>query len=151
MSETPPIPAAGPSAPGAGLVVEPIRVLVVDDHALFRRGLQMVLEQEPDIEVVAEASDGAEAVVEASEETPDIVLMDVRMPKLDGLEAARLYRARGGKTPIVALTANAFEEDRRECRDAGMDDFLPKPLDAGSLRAVVARWTEPATRAKVAS
>ena len=94
---------------------------------------------------------GEEALEALARAPYDLVLMDVRMPKMDGLEAARLYRARGGKTPIVALTANAFEEDRRECREAGMDDFLPKPLDAGSLRAVVARWTEPATRAKVAS
>ena len=66
---------------------DPIRVLVVDDHALFRRGLEMVLAQEPDIEVVGEASDGAEAVEKAAETLPDIVLMDVRMPKRSGIEA----------------------------------------------------------------
>ncbi|HWH30220.1 MAG TPA: response regulator transcription factor, partial [Mycobacteriales bacterium] len=83
MTEQPPtgVPAA------TSLAVEPIRVLVVDDHALFRRGLQMVLEQEPDIEVVGEASDGAEAVEKSADTLPDIVLMDVRMPKRGGIDA----------------------------------------------------------------
>ncbi len=67
---------------------ERLRVMVVDDHALFRRGLEMVLQQEPDIELVGEASDGAEAVETAQEVMPDIVLMDVRMPKRSGIEAA---------------------------------------------------------------
>ena len=66
---------------------DPIRVLVVDDHALFRRGLQMVLQQETDIEVVGEASDGAEAVQKAADTLPDIVLMDVRMPRRGGIDA----------------------------------------------------------------
>ena len=62
---------------GAG---DAIRVLIVDDHALFRRGLEMVLEQEDDVEVVGEAGDGAEAIEKAQELMPDVVLMDVRMP-----------------------------------------------------------------------
>ncbi|HZD79508.1 MAG TPA: response regulator transcription factor, partial [Actinomycetota bacterium] len=61
-----------------------LRVLVVDDHALFRRGLQMVLDQEPDLALVGEASDGAEAVEKAQELMPDVILMDVRMPKRSG-------------------------------------------------------------------
>src|SRR5690349_9037086 len=60
---------------------EPIRVLVVDDHALFRRGLEIVLAEEPDIKVVGEAGDGAEAVLKAADLLPDIILMDVRMPR----------------------------------------------------------------------
>lgn len=66
---------------------EPIRVLVVDDHALFRRGLEIVLAQEEDIQVVGEAGDGAEAVDKAADLLPDIVLMDVRMPRRGGIEA----------------------------------------------------------------
>ncbi len=76
-------PDPSPEAPAAEL----IRVLVVDDHALFRRGLQMVLEQESDIEVVGEAGDGAGAVQIAAQTLPDIVLMDVRMPHSGGIEA----------------------------------------------------------------
>jgi CheY-like chemotaxis protein len=70
---------------------------------------------------------------------------------MDGLEAARIHRARGGRTPLIALTANAFEEDRRACLDAGMDDFLTKPLDPDRLRAAVARWTQTPTQDKLAS
>lgn len=70
-----------------GLAQEPIRVLVVDDHALFRRGLEIVLAQEEDIQVVGEAGDGSEAVDKAADLLPDIILMDVRMPKRGGIEA----------------------------------------------------------------
>jgi DNA-binding NarL/FixJ family response regulator len=80
----------GQEAVGAGhasSATDPIRVLVVDDHALFRRGVAMVLGQENDIEVVGEASDGGEAVTMATEATPDIVLMDVRMPRRGGIDA----------------------------------------------------------------
>jgi len=65
-----------------------LRVLVCDDNALFRRGLKMVLDEEPDLELVGEASDGAEVVVRAQELMPDVILMDVRMPKRSGIEAA---------------------------------------------------------------
>jgi two-component system NarL family response regulator len=82
VSETP--ANGGERPPGAG---EAIRVLVVDDHALFRRGLEMVLAQEPDIDVVGEASDGTEAIELARELMPDIVLMDVRMPRRGGIDA----------------------------------------------------------------
>ena len=72
------------------------------------------------------------------------------VPGMDGLQAVAVMRARGDRTPVVALTANAFEEDRRACLDAGMDDFLTKPLDADSLRAAVARWTRPAMQDRLA-
>jgi len=100
--------------------------------------------------VVDRVASGEEALAALARAPYDLIFMDVRMPGLDGMEAARIYRARGGVTPMIALTANAFEEDRRACLDAGMDDFLPKPLDAGRLRAVVARWTPAPTQAKVA-
>ena len=73
-------------------VPDPIRVLIVDDHALFRRGLEMVLAEESDIELVGEASDGAEAVAKAGEALPDVVLMDIRMPKSSGIEACRAMK-----------------------------------------------------------
>jgi CheY-like chemotaxis protein len=67
--------------------------------------------------------------------------MDVRMPGLGGLGATRMLRARGLATPVVALTANAFEDDRRACLEAGMDDFLVKPLSPEALRVALSRWT----------
>src|SRR3954462_8348797 len=97
-----------PVPPGTG---DPIRVLVVDDHALFRRGLEMVLEQEPDIDVVGEAEDGAEAVHKAVETTPDIVLMDVRMPKRGGIDACTAIKDAVPSTKIIMLTISDEEAD----------------------------------------
>ena len=77
--------------------------------------------------------------------------MDMRMPGMDGLTATRTLRARGDTTPVLALTANAFADDRRACLDAGMDDHLTKPLGVEALTAALTRWTNPPERAKVAS
>jgi CheY-like chemotaxis protein len=81
----------------------------------------------------------------------DLVLMDMRMPGMDGLAATRAVRALGDDTPIVALTANAFAEDRRACLDAGMNGHLAKPIDVEQLRATLARWTNRDSRVKLAS
>src|SRR6202047_3320409 len=83
---------------------EPIRVLIADDHALFRRGLEMVLDEETDIELVGQAGDGAEAVKAAGELLPDIVLMDIRMPKISGIEACRAMKEVAPTSKIVILT-----------------------------------------------
>ena len=80
----------------------------------------------------------------------DLVFMDMRMPGMDGPSATRAIRARGDRTPIVALTANAFAEDRKACLEAGMDDHLTKPLEIEPLRTALARWTNRSERAKVA-
>src|SRR5688500_19503404 len=88
-----------------------IRVIVADDHALFRRGLEMVLESEPDIEVVAEANDGNEVVKLAVEHTPDLVLMDVRMPGRGGIDAAQAIKDQVPHSKILMLTISDEEED----------------------------------------
>src|SRR5213593_1725408 len=93
---------------------ERLRVLVCDDHALFRRGLQMVLEQEPDLELVGEASDGAEAIEKALELMPDVILMDVRMPKRSGIEAAGDIRDILPHVKILMLTISDEEADLYE-------------------------------------
>ena len=81
-----------------------IKVLIADDQALLRGGLRAMLEAEDDIEVVAEAADGAEAVDEAIRTHPDVVLMDVRMPKLDGIEATRRLLAAGSRARVLVIT-----------------------------------------------
>ena len=128
------------AAPVGGLVVEPIRVLVVDDHALFRRGLQMVLEQEPDIEVVGEASDGSEAVETAAETLPDIVLMDVRMPKRGGIDACTAIHDVAPSTKIIMLTISDEEADLYDAIKAGAMGYLLKEISieevASAIRAV---------------
>jgi DNA-binding NarL/FixJ family response regulator len=126
-------------SPGAGADVDPIRVLIADDHALFRLGLELVLKEEPDIELVGQASDGAEAVRMAGEALPDVVLMDIRMPKITGIEAARRVKGVAPSAKIVMLTVSDAAEDRFAAIRAGACGYLLKdiPLDelAGAVRA----------------
>lgn len=86
------------------------------------------------------AHDGFEAVSMCAEWQPDLILMDIRMPGMDGLEATRLIRESGNSLPIVALTAFAYERDRQEALAAGCDDFLTKPLSSAQLREILDRW-----------
>jgi DNA-binding NarL/FixJ family response regulator len=124
----------------ASSAADPIRALIVDDHALFRRGLEMVLAAEDDIELVGEASDGAEAVQKAGESLPDVVLMDIRMPKSSGIEACRAMKEVAPSSKIVMLTISDEEEDLFEAIRAGASGYLLKdiPLDevADVVRAV---------------
>jgi DNA-binding NarL/FixJ family response regulator len=118
-----------------------IRVLIADDQALFRRGLYVVLGTEDYIEVVGEAANGEEAVALAAEMVPDVVLMDVRMPRMNGIEAARLIRADNPGTKIVMLTVSDDEDDLYEAVKAGANGYLLKEISveevAEAIRAVV--------------
>jgi DNA-binding NarL/FixJ family response regulator/class 3 adenylate cyclase len=123
-------------APGSG-----VRVLIVDDQVLVRTGFRMILEAEPDLEVVGEASDGLEAVAQARVLKPDVVLMDVRMPEVDGIEATRrLLGEDGAESKVVMLTTFDMDEYVYEALRAGASGFLlkdvpPEQLVAG-IRAV---------------
>jgi DNA-binding NarL/FixJ family response regulator len=131
---------AGDVASDAPERPEPIRTLIVDDHALFRRGLEMVLDAEQDIELVGQASDGEEAVEKAGESLPDVVLMDIRMPRSSGIEACRAMKDVVPSAKIVILTISDEEEDLFEAIRAGASGYLLKdiPLDevAETVRAV---------------
>jgi DNA-binding NarL/FixJ family response regulator len=117
-----------------------LRVLVCDDHALFRRGLQMVLDQEPDLELVGEASDGVEVVDKAQELMPDVILMDVRMPKRSGIEAATAIKDLLPHVKILMLTISDEEGDLYEAIKAGASGYLLKeiPIEevADAIRSV---------------
>lgn len=119
---------------------EPIRVLIVDDHALLRRGLEIVLSQEPDIEVVGEAADGSEAVEKISVLLPDVVLLDVKMPGAGGIEAAATIKTVAPSTHILMLTMSDEEGDLYAAIKAGATGYLLKDVPphelAGSIRAV---------------
>ena len=107
-------------------MTERIRVLLVDDEAMVRVGLRMVLSAEPDIEVVGEASDGEEAQRAALEHRPDVVLMDVRMPRVDGIEAARRVLAECPETRVVVLTTFGEDAYVEAALRAGVSGFLLK-------------------------
>jgi DNA-binding NarL/FixJ family response regulator len=130
------LPGAGPDDPPA-----PIRVIVVDDHSLYRRGLQMVLSTEDDIEVVGEAGDGAEAVARVEELLPDVVLMDVRMPRRSGIDACADLKAVAPSTRILMLTSSEEEDDLFGAVRAGASGYLLKDVPAeevaDAIRAVV--------------
>jgi DNA-binding NarL/FixJ family response regulator len=133
-------PGASAAPPDASPQGEPIRAMIVDDHALFRRGLEMVLEEEQDIELVGQASDGTEAVEKAAESLPDVVLMDIRMPRSSGIEACRAMKEAAPSAKIIILTISDEEEDLFEAIRAGASGYLLKdiPLDevADAVRAV---------------
>jgi DNA-binding NarL/FixJ family response regulator len=116
-----------------------IRVVLVDDQALVRAGFRALLNSEEDIEVVAEAGDGEEAVRSARETVPDLVLMDIRMPGMDGLEATRIIveDAELGTVKIVILTTFDLDEYVFEALRAGASGFLVKNTEPAELiRAV---------------
>jgi len=108
-------------------------VLVADDQALVRDGFRMILEVEPDIEVVGEASDGAEAVELVRQLQPAVVLMDVRMPRMDGLEATRRITRVGGSARVLILTTYDADEYLYEAMKAGASGFLLKDVRRESL------------------
>ncbi|MEX0658644.1 MAG: response regulator transcription factor [Egibacteraceae bacterium] len=107
---------------------DPIRVIVADDHAVFRRGLEMVLESEPDIAVVAEAGDGREATELAIEHMPDLVLMDVRMPAHGGIDATKAIKDAVPHSKILMLTISDEEDDLYDAIKAGASGYLLKEI-----------------------
>jgi DNA-binding NarL/FixJ family response regulator len=121
-----------------------IRVLIADDQSLVRAGFRLVLENHPDIEVVGEASNGHEALHGTARLQPDVVLMDIRMPELDGIEATRRVIANGGESPprVLMLTTFDLNEYVYEALRAGASGFLLKDVPPEELAAgirVVAR------------
>jgi DNA-binding NarL/FixJ family response regulator len=104
-----------------------VKVLIVDDQSLVRAGFRMILDAEPDIEVVGEAADGLEAVLAARQTEPDVILMDVRMPNVDGLEATRrLLEGKESGPRILILTTFDLDEYVYEALRAGASGFLLK-------------------------
>jgi CheY-like chemotaxis protein len=114
------------------------RILLVEDNPVNALLARALLTREGC--AVDRAASAAEALEAAANGPYDLILMDLRLPDFDGRQAATLLRRRGLLTPIVALTANSFEDDRQACLAAGMDDFLSKPLMPQALRAVLHRW-----------
>jgi DNA-binding NarL/FixJ family response regulator len=133
--------------------VNPIRVLLVDDHALFRGGVASLLGAERDFEVVGEAADGLRALEMARELMPDVILMDISMPGMNGLEATRRIKAEMPYVSIVILSASDGDHDLFEAVKSGAQGYLLKKIDPqalyGTLRGVV-RGEAPVSRVMAA-
>lgn len=114
-----------------------IRVIVADDHGVFRHGLLMVLQPEPDIDVVAEAENGHEAVALARSHAPDLVLMDVRMPDMTGIDATRAIREAVPHTKVLMLTISDEEDDLYDAIKAGANGYLLKEISIDEVAAAV--------------
>jgi DNA-binding NarL/FixJ family response regulator len=122
---------------GSAVLDDTIRILIADDHELFRRGLRMVLEDEADIEVVAEAGDGQAAIELAREHAPDVVVMDVRMPTVSGIEATRRIKEEEPGTRILMLTISDEEDDLYEAIKAGANGYLLKEISIDEISGAV--------------
>jgi DNA-binding NarL/FixJ family response regulator len=115
-----------------------IRVLIADDHALMRNGLHAILDVQEDMDVVGEAEHGAQAVEEAIRLCPDVVIMDIRMPRLDGIEATRRLAAQGEKAPrVLVLTTFDLDEYVYEALRAGAAGFMLKDTPPRQLAEAV--------------
>ncbi|MBW6435518.1 response regulator transcription factor [Actinoplanes hulinensis] len=115
----------------------PIRLVIVDDDALVRAGLRILVGGSPDIEVVAEAGDGAEAVTASEAHWPDVVLMDIRMPRVDGLVATRRIRGRPNAPQVIVLTTFDADEYVLEALRGGAAGFLLKDTPPREILAAV--------------
>ena len=104
----------------------PIRLILVDDHEIVRAGLRMMLEAEPDLEIVAEAESGEEALERVAQFVPDVVIMDVSLPGMGGVETTRALLDRHPDIPILALTIHEDERYFFQMLDAGASGYLPK-------------------------
>jgi DNA-binding NarL/FixJ family response regulator len=127
--------------PGRPKKAKPLRVLIVDDHRLFAEALEAILATDERIEVVGQAGDGSEAVELARRLGPDLVLMDVSMPVLDGFEATREIRAASGDTQVLMLTGSNSRADVDRSREAGASGYVTKDRIASELVAAIVEVT----------
>ncbi len=114
-----------------------VRVLVVDDHSIVRQALAAMLAQEADIEIVGDAANGQEAVALTRQHSPDVVLMDINMPVLNGIEATRAIHAESPATCIIGLSMFERDELAEAMRDAGAMDYVTKSVPPDEMLVVM--------------
>jgi DNA-binding NarL/FixJ family response regulator len=110
-----------------------IRILIADDHEVVRRGIVLVLRQEPDFQIIGEARDGQEAVSMVFDSVPDVILLDWKMPRLDGVLAAKEIRRQSATTRILMLSGAPVEAAVLDALDQGIDGFVHKDISPGDL------------------
>lgn len=115
----------------------PLRVLLVDDHAMVRQGLKTVLDSYPDVEVVGEAGDGQEALTLAERLRPEVVVMDINMPKMNGIEATRSIKSHYRDTTVVGLSVNATRENHEAMKAAGAAALITKEAAVDQLYSAI--------------
>ena len=140
----------------AGVGVKKATVLLVDDHALLRTGVANIINQEPDLEVVAEAGDGIEALEAYERHHPDVMMLDLRMPRMEGVEVVRRIRERDPRALVIVLTTYDTDDEIQRALKAGAKAYVLKDISAedlvGCIRTVLAGKTyiAPAAAAKLA-
>lgn len=127
-----------PSVQGSALHETPrIRVLLVDDHAMVRQGLRSILESYHDIEVVGEAADGTQSLVSVEQERPSVVVMDLNMPKMNGIEATAIIKSRYPEIVVLGLSVNAGDDNQTAMRQAGAAGLLTKEAAVDQLHDLI--------------
>jgi two-component system NarL family response regulator len=143
-------------SPQIGAAILHARVLVVDDHSLLRTGVANIINQEPDLEVVAEAANGRDAIAAFLDHRPDVVLMDLRMPGMEGVEAISRIREVDPQALVVVLTTYDADEDIARALQAGAKAYILKDIAADALLACIRdvlagkTYLAPAAAAKLA-
>lgn len=144
------------SSPDAVVAAAVARVLVVDDHALFRTGVSNIINQESDLRVVAEAGNGVDAVAAFERTRPDVTLLDLRMPVMEGVEVVRRIRERDAQAKVIVLTTYDTDEDISRALKAGAKAYVLKDITADALIACIhdvlagKTYLAPAAAAKLA-
>jgi two-component system NarL family response regulator len=140
----------------AAVAVTKAKVMLVDDHALLRTGVANIINQEPDLEVVAEANDGVEALEAFERLHPDVILCDLRMPRMEGVEAVRQIRERDPRARVIILTTYDTDDEISRALKAGAKAYVLKDISADDLVACIRNvlagktYIAPAAAAKLA-